>query len=48
MQDIRKSYFNIYTLNRVFDLNNITFYRLNFAIINIFNRLRLNLFIDNK
>ena len=48
MQDIRKSYFNTYTLNRVLDLNNITFYRLNFTIINIFNKLRLNFFIDNK
>ena len=36
------------TLNRALDLNDITSYKLNFAIINIFNRLRLNLFIDNK
>ena len=48
MQDIKKSYFDTYILNRALNLNNIIFYKLNFAIINIFNRLRLNLFIDNK
>ena len=38
----------MYTFNRVFNLNDITSYKLNFAIINIFNKSRLNLFIDNK
>ena len=48
MQDIKKNYFNTCTLNKALNLNNIIFYKLNFVIINIFNKLRLNLFIDNK
>ena len=48
MQDIQKSHFDIYTLNKILDLNDITAYRFNLAIVNIFNRLILNLFIDNK
>ena len=48
MQDIRKSYFNIYILNKAFDLNDITIYKFNLAIVNIFNRLILNFFVDNK
>ena len=48
MQDIRESYFNIYTLNKALDLNNIIIYRFNLTIANFFNRSILNLFIDNK
>ena len=48
MQDIRKSYCDIYILNKALNLNNITSYKLNFATINIFNKLKLNLFINNK
>ena len=48
MQDIRESYFDIYILNKILNSNNTTTYRFNLAIINIFNKLILNLFVDNK